>query len=131
MTWQDIIKRKDKDSVPKDATHLAIFYLQDPLENEYDGHFAGVGFKRHALNPIANAMKEGKSEPLKKVVKEIRQMLNEEIPDKLERDEEFTEKLESHGFSFKDINFSEAIKVALDPEIEYLSHLRRKPRNVK
>ena len=117
MTWQNILKREAYQ--PKNATSLAIIYLEDELNNTYDSSFAGVGFRRHALYPIADAMKEGKSD------EEIRQMLNDTIPDRLERDRVFLERLESHGFDFKDINFSEAIKESLDPEIEYLSHLRR------
>ena len=77
-----------------------------------------MGFRRHALDLIANAMRKGKSD------KEIREMLNDEIPDRLERDERFTKRLELHGFNFKDIDFPEAIEDALELEIEYLSHLR-------
>jgi hypothetical protein len=117
MTWQNILKREKYQ--PKNASSLAIIYLEDELNNTYDGAFAGRGFIRHALELIADAMKEGKSD------EEIRNMLNEKIPDRLERDRVFLERLESHGFTFKDINFSEVIKESLDPEIKYLSHLRR------
>tara|TARA_R110002012_G_scaffold148_2_gene507 strand:+ start:282 stop:644 length:363 start_codon:yes stop_codon:yes gene_type:complete len=120
MSWEDIIKATREAFSPKDATHLAILYLEDELNNKYDEDFAGVGFRRHALYPIANAMEAGKSD------EEIRNMLNEEIPDELKKDGKFTKELEKHGLDFKDINFKEAIKASLDPEIEYLSHLRDK-----
>jgi len=118
MSWENIIKKDNMLTSVADATELAVIYLEDELNNDYDNKFAGMGFRRHALNLIADAMREGKSD------KEIREMLNDEIPDRLEKDERFAKRLELHGFSFKGINFPEAIEDALDPEIEYLSHLR-------
>ena len=118
MSWENIIKKDNMMTNVADATELTAIYLGDELNYDYDGKFAGMGFRRHALDLIADAMREGKSD------KEIREMLNDEIPDRLERDERFTKRLELHGFNFKDIDFPEAIEDALDPEIEYLSHLR-------
>ena len=118
MSWENIIKKDNMLTSVADATEPKRIYLEDELNNDYDNKFAGMGFRRHALNLIADAMREGKSD------KEIREMLNDEIPDRLERDERFTKRLELHGFNFKDINFPEAIKDALDPEIEYLSYIR-------
>ena len=118
MSWKNIIKKDNMLTNVANATELARIYLEDELNNDYDGKFAGMGFRRHALDMISEAMVAGNPD------EDIREMLNEEIPKALERDERFTKRLELHGFNFKDIDFPEAIEDALEPEIEYLSHLR-------
>ena len=117
--WKDIIKKKKlgRDR-PRDATHLAIIYFEDELLNEYDGAFAGKGFRRHAHQLIADGMRAGKSD------EEIKQILYEEIPKRTSNDREFRRMLTIGGKRFKDINFKEVVDDALTREIKYLSHIR-------